>query len=229
MNVKKVFMSHLHWIGVLLVLALIGACSGAPTEVPPTTAPTPIPTEPSVAPTDTPLPTDTPAPTDTPVRLPTPTAVPPATAEAQGDLQPLSPAACSELASAVAQTLGVEVATVEAPFQDYLSGKAGAGCQTTATGTGLDFEDFVVVAISMKEMLEAQGWLGDGMYVAGGPTGAAGGFRKANGLCLVSVGWEPSEDADCSPDQPISACQLTPDQQLYSIVLNCAEDVSAKK
>ena len=140
--------------------------------------------------------------------------------------QPLSPVACNDLADAVAQTLGVEVATAEAPFQDYVSGKDGTGCQTTATGTGLDFENFVVVAISLKEMLEGQGWWGDMMYVADGPTGAAGGFRKANGLCLLSVNWEPSEDADCPSDQPISTCQLAPEQQLYSIVLNCAEDVS---
>jgi hypothetical protein len=223
MNVEKGFVSHRYWIGALLVLALISACEGAPTEVPATTPPTPIPTEPSAVPTETPAPTKTPAPP------PTATAVPAETAEAQGDFQPLSSAACSDLASAMAQALGVEVTTAEAPFQDYVSGKAGTGCQTTATGTGLDFESIVVVARSLREMLEGQGWYGDIMYVADGPAGTAAGFRKAKGLCLVSVNWEPSEDADCPPDQPISACQLAPEQQLYSIVLNCAEDVSPEQ
>jgi hypothetical protein len=222
MNVEKVFVSHRCWIGALLVLALISACGGAPTEVSPTTPPTPILTEPSAVPTETPAPTKTPAPP------PTATAVPAETAVAEGDFQPLSPAACSDLASAMAQMLGVEVMTAEAPFQDYVSGKAGTGCRTTATGTGLDFESFVVVAKSLRDILEGQGWYGDMMYVADGPAGTAAGFRKANGLCLLSVNWEPSEDADCPPDQPISACQLAPEQQLYSIVLNCAQDTSVE-
>ena len=217
MNMKKIFASRRCWIGALLILAFINACSGAPTEVPPTTPPTHIPTEPPSAPTETPAPP------------PTATAVPQATTEAQGDFQPLSSTTCGDLASTIALTLGVEVLEVEAPFQDYISGKAGTGCQAMAKGTGLDFENFVGVADSLRGILEAQGWQEDVMYAADGPNGTATGFRKANGLCLLSVGWEPSEDADCPSDQPISACELAPEQQLYSIALNCAEDISAEQ
>ena len=136
----------------------------------------------------------------------------------------MSPAACSDLANAMAQTLGVEVATAEARFQDYIGGKTGAGCQTTATGTGLDFNDFWSVAEDLKGMLEAQGWQEEISYMADGPTGTGGGFRKDNGLCLLMVGWEPSEDADCPTDKPIGLCELSPEQKLYTIELNCAQD-----
>ncbi len=142
-----------------------------------------------------------------------------------GDFQPLSPAACSDLANAMAQTLGVEVAMMaETPFQDYISRETGSGCQATATGTGLDFEDFWSVAEDLKEMLNAQGWQEDISYMAGGPTGAGSGFRKDNGLCLLLAGWEPSEDADCPTDKPIGLCELSTEQQLYTITLNCAQD-----
>ena len=45
-----------------------------------------------------------------------------------------------------------------------------------------------------------------------------------DGLCLLLVGWEPSEDADCPGDQPIGLCELLPEQKRYTIVLNCAQD-----
>lgn len=140
-----------------------------------------------------------------------------------GDFQPLNASACSDLADDVAQTLGVGVATTQAPFEDYIERKAGSGCQATASGTGLDFENFWTVFDDLKAMLTAQGWQEDMMYQADGPTGTGTGFHKEQGLCLLMVGWEPSEDADCPTDQPIYACELTPEQHIYTIVLNCAE------
>jgi len=220
MNVEKVFVSHRYWIGALLLLAFISACSGTPTEVPPIAQPTLAPTEPPAAPTET----LTPVPTAIAVpEAPTATVAP----EAVGDLQPLNPAVCDDLANAMAQTLGVDVATAEAFFQDYVSGKAGTGCQAIATGTGLDFENFMAVADTLREMFRYQGWREDSMYAADGPTGTATGFQRASELCLLTVGWEPSEDANCPQDQPISECQLAPEQQLYTIDLNCAQDAES--
>ncbi len=143
-----------------------------------------------------------------------------------GGYQPLDSAVCSDLSKTMVQTLGVAVTTEEAPFMDHISGKAGTGCQMTATGTGLDFENFWSVAEALREALGSQGWQADFMYAADGPTGTGNGFRKGNALCLFSVGWEPSEDANCPQDQPISACELAPEQKLYTIRLNCAQDTT---
>jgi tetratricopeptide (TPR) repeat protein len=220
MSIGKIFVRHCYWVGALLLLAFVIACGGTPTEAPPTAPPSLVPVEPPAAPTETPAP----PPTATAVpEAPTATAAP----EAEGALQPLSPSMCDDLSNAMAQALGVDVATAEAPFQDYVSGKAGTGCQATATGTGLDFENFMVVADTLREMLGYQGWQEDFMYAADGPTGTGTGFRRAGALCLLTVGWEPSEDANCPQDQPISACQLAPEQQLYTIELNCAQDAAA--
>jgi len=147
------------------------------------------------------------------------------------DFQPLSPATCSDLADAMAQRLGADAAVAEAPFEDYRSRKTGTSCQATASGTGLDFESFRTASEDLfwtlfqdlKAMLTAQGWQEDMMYQLDGPTGTGTGFHKERGLCLLIVGWEPSEDADCPTDQPIYACELTPEQHIYTIVLNCAE------
>jgi hypothetical protein len=75
-------------------------------------------------------------------------------------------------------------------------------------------------------MILPRGWVEDFRCMAGGPTGEGYGFRQANKLCQASVSWEPSEDADCPADQPISACELSPEQQLYTVHLNCAQDTT---
>jgi len=138
-----------------------------------------------------------------------------------------SPEARGELLDAMSQAVGIAVTTENAPFRDYVSGGIGAGWQATATGTGLDFENYVVVAEALEEALGQRGWQVDYAYAADGPTGTGNGFRKGNVLCLSSAGWEPSADADCPTDQPISACELSPEQQLYTIRLNCAQDITA--
>lgn len=140
-----------------------------------------------------------------------------------GSYQPLDSADCTDLADAVAKTVDVEVATDTAAFDDYVTSESGSGCEATATGTGADFESFPRVADALKEMLVTKGWAEDIQYAADGPTSTATGLKSGNRLCLLQVGWKPSEDANCPSDQPISACELAPEQQLYTIVLNCAQ------
>jgi len=136
---------------------------------------------------------------------------------------PLDADACSELADSVSEALGVDAVSEEVEFEDYIAGGTGSGCQTSATGTGLDFESFSYVADQLRTLLTAEGWTEDMTYLADGPTGTATAFKSDGGLCLLSVNWEPSEDADCPPDQPISACQLEPEQKIYTVLLNCAQ------
>ena len=140
--------------------------------------------------------------------------------------QPLPPETCYDLGQAVMQTLGMTVTLAEEPFDDPLRGTAGAGCQSKVTGTGADFDNQITVAAQVKKMLEGQGWTEDVMYAADGPTDSATAFQRNGALCLLSAGWSPADGANCPTGQPISACNLAPEQQLYTILLNCArEDV----
>jgi len=144
-----------------------------------------------------------------------------------GAYQPLDPASCSDLADAVSKTTGVKAETEQTAFDDYVANETGDGCQATAAGTGVDFESFPAIASALSEMLKARGWEEDMQYSVDGPTGTGTAYRLENGLCLLHVGWEPSEDADCPSDQPISACELAPEQQLITVTLNCAQTASA--
>ena len=207
-------------IGLAASILFLAGCGGAPTE--PALEATPIqPAATAVPPAATPI-----QPTATPVPA---TATVPATAEAQGDLQPLSEVDCIDLADAMSRALSILGDTVVAPFEDYISGKSGAGCQTTVIGTGNDFQHVGVIADTMTEMLQAQGWQEDINYAGGGPGGLIAGFRKANGLCLLVVSSGPSDEGLCSDDEPFGACweRLTPEQRIFTITLNCTQDTAA--
>ncbi|MDX1418247.1 MAG: hypothetical protein R3293_28865, partial [Candidatus Promineifilaceae bacterium] len=141
--------------------------------------------------------------------------------------EPLPAAACSYLAYTLVEATGVAVIKEDADFEDYVSGASGRGCQATAVGTGADFESPAAVAASVSDLMVAQGWTKDARYAAGGPMGTAAAFRQDNDLCWLQINWEPSADADCPADQPIAACELTPEQHLYMAVLNCAQTISS--
>jgi hypothetical protein len=137
--------------------------------------------------------------------------------------QPLPGDTCYALGQAIVDTLYLTATLTNAPFEDYVGGGFGTGCRALATGTGADLADLPTVAGELRAMLQERGWQEDVQYAADGPTGTASGFRQDGGLCLLSVAWEPSDDANCPSDQPISECDLEPEQQVYTIVLNCAQ------
>lgn len=136
---------------------------------------------------------------------------------------PLPAEQCQDLQSAMAETIATAVSLETTDFQDYISGTAGTGCQLTATGTGAEFESFGAVAEDLKALLSEAGWTEDPQYLADGPTGTATGFRNANQLGLLSVEWQPSAQVSCPADQPISACEVPPEQQIYTVTLNLAQ------
>jgi len=133
-----------------------------------------------------------------------------------GEYQPPDSAVCSDLSKTMVQTLGVAVTTEEAPFVDHISGKAGTGCQMTAIGTGLDFENFWSVAEALRETLGSQGWQADFMYAADGPTGTGNGGSA--GPSLISLGTTNSAE----PSVKFSA-----NQRLSSMLVNAAFSFSS--
>ncbi|MFC1879480.1 hypothetical protein ACFLZW_06160 [Chloroflexota bacterium] len=151
--------------------------------------------------------------------------IPPlATDEPSLDWKPLPGEICQDLEVLVAGELGTTNLWLEtnAPFEDQREGTYGRGCLISVSGTGADFASPHDVFQQLKNLLVNMGWTPDPQYDADGPMGTSGGFRRDSGLMVVSVGWEPSPDANCPQDQPISACPLTPEQKIYTITLSAA-------
>jgi putative hemolysin len=151
------------------------------------------------------------------------------TATAAADIQPLSMEVCDGEAQAMAHTLNItEVTQSIAPLSDPVNGKSGTGCQSLATGTGAQYQSPDAVNKALGTMLTEEGWTEDPMLAAGGPTGIGSGYRKDDQLCLTSALWQPDASANCPSDQPISACNVKPEQQLYTITLNCGVETAAQ-
>ena len=136
--------------------------------------------------------------------------------------QPLPAAICNKMEQEMSNVLKVKVTMTQAAFQDAVSQEQRTGCQLTATGNGRNFTKLSDVVRKLSAMLTKQGWVEASKYAADSPTGAARGFQKGNSLAWFNVEWEPSTDAKCPENQPISECQLSPEQQLYRITLKAA-------
>jgi putative hemolysin len=137
-------------------------------------------------------------------------------------IQPLSMELCNGQAQAMSHFLNDMIPTVtDEPLSDPGTGASGTGCQSTITGTGADFESPSAVVEVLRGMLEEQGWTEDPMGHADGPTGTLRLYRKDDQICYASAIWFPDDSANCPDDQPITTCQLTPEQQNYTVTLNC--------
>ncbi len=144
------------------------------------------------------------------------------TPAAGATIQPLPAEVCNGQAQAMAHALDVMAATQsDALISDPVSGATGTGCQATVTGTGEQFESPDGVVKTLGSMLEDEGWTADPMLAAGGPNAIDQGYRKGDQICWAGAGWQPDASADCPTDQPVSACQVTPAQENYTVTLNC--------
>ncbi len=150
-----------------------------------------------------------------------PVAGKPTTQAASGSYTPVSLEVCQILQEMAVQALATTFTmTSGTPFADPLSGETGLGCTLTATGTGANFHDPGKVTADLVSAF--LGWTELPAYQASGPTGAATAMSRDMGLLLISAEWAPTPEAQCPSDQPISACDLKPEQKLYTIQIQAA-------
>lgn len=136
--------------------------------------------------------------------------------------QPLPMAECAKIRQEMKNVLKVPVMATSSAFTDVNIAEKGTGCLLSAKGNGQNFQSLNQVVKDVELMLTQQGWKPDNNYVADGPTGKQRAFRKDNNLALFTVDWNPSEDAKCRDNQPISACNVSPEQMMYEVYLNMA-------
>jgi hypothetical protein len=132
---------------------------------------------------------------------------------------PIDAAECETLRAAIAERLRAEMTAEEVDFASEVANRQGTACTVKASGTGVDFGNFIDVAQTIREVLLAHGWVENQAYLADAPTGTSSGYEKGDELALAHVDWQPVEDAECPADQPISACELEPYQRLFTIVV----------
>jgi len=134
---------------------------------------------------------------------------------------PVTLAVCQTLQDMATQALSATF-TLEAsaPFTDPITGETGQGCNLTAKGTGNDFSD--PGQVTAKLVGAFLGFTEQPAYQANGPTGAATAVTRDMALVLIRTEWVPAPDAQCPTDQPISVCDLKPEQKLYTIKIQAS-------
>lgn len=143
------------------------------------------------------------------------------TSPSGGGYRPVSLEVCQILQEMATQAVSLSFSLEpSAPFNDPLSGETGQGCTLTAMATGLFFSDPFTVMVNLVNGFV--GWTEQTAYQASGPTGEATGMTRDTGLMLIRVEWRPAPEVQCPPDQPISACDIKPEQKLYTIQIQTA-------
>ncbi|MBN2115711.1 MAG: hypothetical protein JW730_04030 [Anaerolineales bacterium] len=137
--------------------------------------------------------------------------------------EPIPASLCQDLQATASQALGVEfLSQTPAPFLDIFAGEAGQGCHIGASGNGTQFDNPYEVMTALFNSV-GLGWTQQPRYQADGPTGSVTGLTRDMALMLISAGWEPAPGVQCPADQPISNCNLTPEQKIYTIDINVAQ------
>ena len=126
---------------------------------------------------------------------------------------------CAQLQSQLQSALQMNLNLSESSF-GMPAGDTGQACTLFAEGNGLTFGSVPQVMTAVRSVFG--GWSEDLTLSADGPTGSEVGLRRGGDLALISVGWAPSPDANCPSDQPIATCSLTPEQQLYTVLIQVA-------
>lgn len=141
----------------------------------------------------------------------------------EASYRPPAPADCQAIQDVAARAIALPFALESGtPFSDPLSGESGQGCTLTASGTGADLAaPYQVVADLMNAF---SGWSEQPTYRASGPTGEMAAIRRDRNLMLILVEWTPAPGVECPTDQPISACDLRPEQRLYTVQIQVAQE-----
>lgn len=147
----------------------------------------------------------------------------PAQVYPQGSFTPYEAAQCEQVRSNFEQAIGVSMAVETTSFSDRVTGGLGNACRIHASGNGTTLS--MGAFTTLDSFVREQGWIWDGNYGAGGPTGMMEGYRKGSALGLLSVTWQPSSRDLCPSDQPIGACVLTPEQKLFDVTFDIARVV----
>ncbi len=136
--------------------------------------------------------------------------------------QPLPLQECQAIQENLMQVFAVRFNLIDTPFADPITRGSGVACTLEANGTGADFGSVAEAMTKVRGVLA--GWQENPSYAADGPTASMTAFFRDNALVVVMVSWEPRADANCPTDQPISACVLAPEQQLYSVRLQAVQN-----
>jgi hypothetical protein len=133
-------------------------------------------------------------------------------------LKPVPAAECQSFASQLQDATGIPMKADEDDFSDINTGDDGRSCHIVGTASGKTFANPDEVMEKISHVFGE--WHEDPERADSGPDGADDGYTKDNRLAVVGVSWEPGAGITCSEKEPLSACKMTPQQKLWTAMID---------
>jgi len=133
-------------------------------------------------------------------------------------LQPIPAAECQQFATRTQGALGFPMKAEEDDFTDLTDGSDGRSCHIS--GNAAD-QTYAGPAELIAKIATVFGdWRADPARDAAGADGAEKGLVNGNRIATIQVSWEPGPGVTCSDKQPLSACNVLPQQKLWSAIID---------
>jgi len=143
-------------------------------------------------------------------------------AAAQQDaLRPIPAAECQALAAKIQSAAGLATSVSEDDFTDLVTKAEGRSCHIMATATGLAAADANDMMAQIGKAFP--GWRDDPDRADEGRDAAEKGYVDGARIAMVEVSWEPGPGTNCSQQLPLSACKATPQQRLWTAIIDVVE------
>jgi hypothetical protein len=141
------------------------------------------------------------------------------TASAQeGSLRPLPAAECQQFATQTQAATGFPMRAGEDDFTDLTDGSEGRACHIQGSASG---QAYAAPADLMAKIGKVfPDWRSDANRDADGPGGSEKGYVNGNRIATIQVSWEPGPGVSCSDKEPLSACNILPQQKLWTAIVD---------
>ena len=136
-------------------------------------------------------------------------------------LRPIPAAECQTFAGQVQGALGFAAKAEEDDFTDLTDRSEGRSCHISASASNQAFGAPAELVAKLAPVFG--GWQDDPARAESGPAEADKGFVSGSRIATVEVSWEPGPGATCSDKQPLSACNITPQQKLWNVMVDIVE------
>jgi hypothetical protein len=136
-------------------------------------------------------------------------------------LRPIPAAECQQLAAQVQQATGIRTTASEDDFTDVSDGVDGRSCHIAGNAGGQSFAS--PAELMVKAASPFAGYRDEPSRASDGSSASEKGFVNGSRIATVEVHWEPGPGATCSEKEPLSSCNISPQQKMWNVVIDVVE------
>jgi hypothetical protein len=94
-------------------------------------------------------------------------------------------------------------------------------CQILSNADATVFQSISTIYSTLSQSLPSAGWSEQTAFRSDAPDGFTTAFLKKTQFCQATATWEPADGLSCPQGKSAADCNLTPEQQMVSLTINC--------